>query len=125
MDKKRILVVDDEPEFVTIVKQRIESWGYEVTGASSGKEALTVINDGKADAVILDYMMPEMNGVETLREIRKKHATLPVIMFTAYPDAKVIDGTDQLGISAFIPKLTGQFEAALNATLDMIFKKAK
>jgi len=69
--------------------------------------------------------MPGMDGIETLREIRKLNKEIPVIMFTAFPDKTSIEGTEALGVSAYIPKLsmfpTG--ESALKTALKMSEKK--
>jgi len=106
MADKLILVVDDERDFLKIISSRIESWGYKVISASSGSEAITLIKDRKPDIVILDYMMPEMDGIATLKKIRHIDKKLPVIMFTAYPNEKTIKGAENLGVVAFIPKLS-------------------
>jgi len=108
MAKLKILLVDDEPDFLTLMGARIESWGYELIGVSGGREAVKALQAKKPDIIILDYLMPEMDGVKTLKEIRKQNKHIPVIMFTAHPEIKVISGTEQLGVSAFIPKLSGQ-----------------
>jgi len=79
----RILIVDDDKEFLALLSKSIESWGYEVISASGGKEALGMIKNKKADIVILDYLMPNMNGAETLEKIRRIDKKVPVIMFTA------------------------------------------
>jgi DNA-binding NtrC family response regulator len=56
--------------------------------------------------VILDYLLPDMDGVSVLNQLRKTNKTLPVIMFTAHPNMKAMEATQKLGISAFIPKLS-------------------
>jgi len=106
MANKSILVVDDERDFLKIISSRIESWGHKVISVSSGSEALTVIKDKKPDIVILDYMMPDMDGIATLKKIRHIDKKLPVIMFTAYPNEETIKGAEKLGVAAFVPKLS-------------------
>lgn len=118
MDKKKILLVDDEKDLLTVIGLTIESWGYEVIKASSGKEALGVLNDKNPDLVILDYLMPEMDGIATLKEIRKFNTKIPVIMFTAHPEGIPLKGTDNLGISAFVPKASA--EAILRTSIRMV-----
>ena len=125
MKKTKILLVDDEMDLITIIGKRIREWGYDLLEASGGKEAANIVKSGRADIVILDYMMPGMDGIETLREIRKLNKEIPVIMFTAFPDKTSIEGTEALGVSAYIPKLsmfpTG--ESALKTALKMSEKK--
>ncbi|MCX5702831.1 MAG: response regulator [Candidatus Omnitrophica bacterium] len=118
MNKKKILLVDDEKDLLMVVGLTIESWGYEVMKASSGKEALQVLKDKNPDLVILDYLMPEMDGIATLQEIRKFNTKIPVIMFTAHPEGIPLKGTDNLGISAFVPKASA--EVILRTSIRMV-----
>lgn len=80
--KKQILIVDDEPAILRLVRVKLESDGYAVLTASRGEEALQMLQVDRPDLVILDLMMPEMDGTETLRRIRSR-SQLPVIMLTA------------------------------------------
>lgn len=126
MLKTKVLIVDDEVDYLNLMKERIGSWGYEVTTASAGKEALVMIKDNKPDIVVLDYLMPNMNGTEVLRQIRKFDKNLAVIMFTAHADTKNIKGAQDLKVSAFIPKLStysSDIQATLRSALDMVQKK--
>jgi two-component system KDP operon response regulator KdpE len=82
MRKNLILVVDDEPPIVRLVKAKLRVDGYEVITASDGKEALRVLQQESPDLVVLDVMMPDMDGFETLRRIRQ-NSTVPVVMLTA------------------------------------------
>jgi len=125
MSKKKILLVDDEPDFLDIMGERISSWGYEVIKASNGKEALGIINRSRPDSVVLDYMMPEMDGITTLEKIREIDSELPVIMFTAHPDTKSLASINKFKVSAFIPKLStyGDIQSSLKTALSMIEKK--
>ena len=104
MAKFKVLLVDDEPDFQRIMGVHIRGWGYDLITASSGKEGVAAVKDGKPDVVILDYVMPDMDGIKALRLIRKVDAKLPVIMFTANPDIKSIKGSKKLGVSAYVPK---------------------
>ena len=125
MERINILLVDDEPDFRETMGAIIEGWGYDLIEASNGKEAVDAIMGKNPDIVVLDYMMPGMNGVLTLKKIREINGKIPVIMFTAHPDIKVIKGTEKLGISAFIPKLStfSDVSASLKATIEMIRKR--
>jgi DNA-binding NtrC family response regulator len=122
MGKRRILLVDDEPDFLDIMGERIGSWGYDVIKASDGKEAIASIKRQRPDAVVLDYLMPKMDGIVTLGKIREVDSELPVIIFTAHPDTKSLSSINTLKVSAFIPKLTayGDIQSSLKTALDMI-----
>jgi two-component system KDP operon response regulator KdpE len=80
--ERRILIVDDEPNLVDAVRLYLEIEGYLALSATSGAEALGKLRELLPDLIILDVMMPEMDGFETLREIRKV-SNVPVIMLTA------------------------------------------
>ena len=124
MVKRKILVVDDEIDFLEMIRLRLEANNYSVVTAMDGKEALEKFKKEKPVAVLLDILMPGMDGIATLKEIRKLDKKIPVIMFTAYPDTKVLKGTESLGISALIPKLStySDVQASLKSTIDMLAK---
>jgi CheY-like chemotaxis protein len=69
--QKRILVVDDEPEIVQLLVTGLEKVGYKVDGAADGKAALQAVHDHIYDAAILDFSLPDMNGLMVHREIRQ------------------------------------------------------
>ncbi len=127
MGKMKILLVDDEKDLIMIMSRRIRGWGYDLISALSGEEAIDVMKSRHPDVIILDYMMPEMDGVVTLREIRKINNDIPVIMFTAFPDKKSIEGSESLGVSAYIPKLSmfPNSESALKTALKIAEKRLK
>lgn len=82
MRKQLILVVDDEPPIIRLVRAKLQADGYAVITAGNGEDALPLVEDERPDLVILDLMMPGMDGFETLRRIRTT-STVPVIMLTA------------------------------------------
>lgn len=124
MSEIKVLLVDDEQDFLNLMSQRIESWGYEVIPVSSGQEALNALMSQDPKAIILDYMMPEMDGVTTLKKIRKIDRKIPVIMFTAHPDNKAIGVAKKLGVSTFIPKLStyADIQSVLKSALNIALK---
>ena len=79
---ERVLLVDDEEEFLDIMSERMRNRGMEVVTASSAKEALEKIEKELFDAIILDFMMPEMNGLETIKAIKEKKPELQVILLS-------------------------------------------
>jgi len=125
MKKPQILFIDDDQIFLELIKKRVETWGYTVALAHDGKEGLKLIREKKAEVVVLDYLMSGMDGVAVLKEIRNINKTIPVIMLTAHPDVKVIAGTEALGVSSFVPKVSEytDTETSLRAALDMAEKQ--
>lgn len=85
----RILVVDDEPEVRQLVTDYLEAQGYEVLAAASGAEALAAVAAQRPHLVLLDIMMPRMNGLEALQRIRQLDPTVGIIMLTAVEDEAI------------------------------------
>ncbi|MFZ5453007.1 MAG: response regulator [Thermodesulfobacteriota bacterium] len=81
---KKILVADDEMSIRLLYSEELKEEGYEVYLAANGKEALEIVDKVPLDLVILDIKMPEMNGIEALRQIKEKQPNLPVLLSTAY-----------------------------------------
>ncbi len=103
---KKILAVDDERHIVRLVQVNLERAGYEVVTAFDGKEALEKVESENPDLVVLDVMMPYMDGFEVLQNLRKNQSTreLPVIMLTAKAqDADVFRGW-QSGVDCYLTK---------------------
>lgn len=127
MDKLRVLLVDDEFDFLKVMSIRIRSWDYDVVEASNSKHALDIIKDKGADIIVLDYVMPDMDGVSLLRKIRELDKDIPVIMFTAFPDIKSMKGATELGVTCYTPKLGvySEDQASLKSALHMSAEKLK
>lgn len=84
MGKNKILIVDDEIHILELLRYNLESNGFDVIQAETGEEALNQIKDSELDAVVLDLMLPGIDGIEVLRQIRQSDTPdLPVIMLTA------------------------------------------
>jgi len=106
---KTILVVDDEPRIIEAVAMNLELEGYGVSGASNGYEALKKLTKEVPDLVVLDIMMPEMDGFETLRKIREV-STVPVVMLTVKgEETDKVKGLD-LGADDYVTKPFSQKE---------------
>lgn len=83
--KKKILIVEDEEGLRLFYKEELEAEGYDVLTARNGKEAIQQLEKGKPDLIILDIVMPVMNGLEALGRILGKERKTPIILNTSYP----------------------------------------
>ncbi|MBC7080837.1 MAG: response regulator [Thermoplasmatales archaeon] len=121
---KEILFVDDDEEILEAAKTSLEVYGYKVNTAKSGKECLEKID--RADIVFLDIKMPGMDGIETLKEIKKRREFLPVIMITAYATVDTAIEAMKEGASDYIRKPFNfeELEKSILAVIeDIKFKK--
>lgn len=117
-DQERILVVDDEASIRRILETRLKMVGYEVITAADGEEALEAYNKHNPDLIILDIMMPKMDGYGVTREIRR-NSDVPIIILTALGDVSeritgLELGADDYVIKPFSPK---ELEARVKAVL--------
>ncbi len=87
-ENKNILLVDDDPDFVEAVKVIVENGGYNVNVAYDGQEGLEAVAEAKPDLIVLDVMMPVMNGHEACAKLKadKSTANIPIILLTAVAD---------------------------------------
>src|SRR5690348_841604 len=110
-----ILVVDDVPDNVEILQMRLESQGYEVITAGDGEIALAIIRDKRPDLVLLDIMMPKLDGIATVKQLKADTALpfTPVILVTARADAKDVIAGLEAGGDDYLTKPVDQ--AALMA----------
>lgn len=101
-----ILVVDDMEANRAVLMRRLEKFGFDVACVDSGRAALAAIARSLPDIILLDYMMPQMNGIEVLRELRSTIATeaVPVIMVTARAEADVTVKALEAGADDYVTK---------------------
>ncbi|OGL00395.1 MAG: hypothetical protein A3E31_04050 [Candidatus Rokubacteria bacterium RIFCSPHIGHO2_12_FULL_73_22] len=85
MEAAKILVVDDEPSILRLLREALTQWGYQVTTASNAKEGLEALRTELYDAAITDIRMPDMGGLELLKELKKHDDSIEVIVMTGYP----------------------------------------
>ncbi|MGC9965929.1 MAG: response regulator [Syntrophobacteraceae bacterium] len=99
MVKPKVLVIDDEPDFLETVVKRLRKRQIEAAGVGGGKEAVRLLSEQSFDVVILDLRMPGMDGLETLKEIKKKSPLTEVIMLTGH--GSVESGIQGMQLGAF------------------------
>ena len=94
----KVLIVDDEEDFLNIISDRLKARDMNVSTATSAKEALRHIDEESYDAVVLDLMMPEIDGLETLKIMKEKNPDLQVILLTGH--ATVEKGIEAMKLGA-------------------------
>lgn len=119
MSEEKVLLVDDEQDFLKALSQRMQAKGLEITPATSGEEAIEAVKDEFFDAVVLDMMMPNLDGIETLKKIKEINPDVQVILLTGH--ATVDKGIEamKLGAMDFLEK-----PAEINSLMQKI-KRAK
>ncbi|OGL13358.1 MAG: hypothetical protein A3F92_07355 [Candidatus Rokubacteria bacterium RIFCSPLOWO2_12_FULL_71_22] len=85
MEAAKILVVDDEPSILRLLREALTQWGYQVTTASNAREALDALRTEMYDAAITDIRMPDTSGLDLLKEIKKHDDSIEVVIMTGYP----------------------------------------
>lgn len=123
MDKMKILIVDDELELVEILSIRLEAHNYQVATAFDGQEALDKARSGKPDLIILDLMLPKLDGYKVCRMLKfdEKYRHIPIIIFTARSQDADIKLGEEVGADAYITK---PFEAdILLGKIEQLLKK--
>ena len=119
MQKKRILIVEDEESLLKLETILLTVKGYEVSGSSTGKDALDKLSGETFDLILLDIMLPDIDGYEICRRIKEhpRHAHVPVVMLTAKKSAEDQERGTTCGADAY---LTKPFKSAL--IIDVIQK---
>ena len=106
MDKKKILVVDDDPAILRLLSTNLKARGYEVITATDGEEALETVQKDFIDLIILDIMMPKVDGVQVCRRIRE-WSDIPIIILSARGDEKDKVKCLELGADDYLTKPFG------------------
>ena len=94
---KKVLVVDDEPAIGTLYGKALDKKKFKVDAVTSGAEAIKAVSRENYDFIFLDLKMPDMNGVETFKEIKKINQRTMVVIVTAYPDSDLLVEAMKLG----------------------------
>ncbi|MBN3039113.1 MAG: response regulator [Candidatus Omnitrophica bacterium] len=103
---KKILVVDDEPHIVKLVESRLKANGYEVITAFDGKMALDIAHKEKPDLIILDLMLPQMDGYKVCGLLKRdtNYIDVPIILFSARAQEEDVKLGQEVGADAYITK---------------------
>jgi two-component system alkaline phosphatase synthesis response regulator PhoP len=103
---KKILIIDDEPDFVDMIQMRLEANGYTIVSAEDGIQGVDVAIEEAPDLILLDVMMPGWDGYETLKQLRRKPevAKTPVIMLTAKGESRSIFKAQEMGSTDYLIK---------------------
>jgi DNA-binding NtrC family response regulator len=104
MPNEKVLIVDDEKLIRWSVRRQLEEWGYAALEAESGTGALSQIRAESPDLILLDVRLPDLSGIEVLREIKQNNLSIPVIMITGDPQLDDIKTAIKLGALDFIKK---------------------
>jgi len=116
----RVLLVDDEADILEVIQDRLEAYGFNVTTAGNGVEALDRLARERFDGIFLDVKMPEMGGIEALEEIRKKDQQLPIIIITSSSTREAAVDAIAKGANDYVLK---PFEwAELKAKIEKVYK---
>jgi len=104
--QKRILIVDDEEDILNVLKFRLEANNYEVLTASDGQEGLNKARTERPDLLILDLMLPKLDGYKVCRMLKfdEVYKAIPIIMFTAKAQQKDEELGKEMGADAYIAK---------------------
>ena len=101
---KKILVIDDMPEIVNVVSDFLRSEHYQIFTTTNGADGIKLNELENPDLIILDLLMPEMDGIETLKRIRQTDNKVKVIVLSGYINADVKKDTTNLGINRYLDK---------------------
>ncbi len=99
MENLRVLVVDDEADFLETIVMRLQRRKIDATGVDGGKKALEIVENERFDVVVLDVLMPGMDGIETLKLLKKKKPFIEVIILTGH--GSVESGLQGMQFGAF------------------------
>lgn len=99
-----ILVVDDDPGVREVIRSMLESAGYEVMAAENGREALKILRSSHVDLILTDLVMPEQEGIETIKTLRREYPKLKVIAMSGAFGGDYLRIASYLGAHATLPK---------------------
>jgi CheY-like chemotaxis protein len=104
MEEKKILIIDDDVTALDIVDFLFEEKGFEVVRRADGISALECVSEVEPDIILIDLMMPRMNGQECIKQIREKGIKVPIVAFTAVDDPEVHQEAVEAGCNLVLTK---------------------
>jgi DNA-binding response OmpR family regulator len=119
--RRKLLVIDDEPDTVTLLKHFLLREGFDVAGASNGREALNKLNEVQPSLILLDMMMPEMDGWQTIDKVQEI-SDIPIIILSAMNQTDSIIRALQMGADDYITKPFNQAEVV--ARIESVLRRA-
>lgn len=122
----KLLVIDDDPFILTLVKKTFSSLGFEVLTATDGFEGIDAIKKHKPALILLDIMMPILDGLEVLKRVKESPevSRIPIIMFTAVAENKMVVESSKLGADDYIIK-PFQSSVLITKVRDLLQKVSK
>ncbi len=128
---EKVLLVDDDEDFLSIMSERMTGRGMEVTTAQSAAAALLILEKETFDAIVMDFQMPEIDGMDALKTMKKKNPELQVILLTGYAtvektvEAMKIGATDFLEKPADLEALTQKIKNAKTEKMLLVEKQTE
>lgn len=101
---KKILIVDDEQEYLTAIKKFLSEFNYSVSDTVSSRQALEIIKKEKPDLVLFDYKVPDMDGEEFFKKAKELLPSVPYFLITAWNEAPILDRFRKLGVNEVMLK---------------------
>jgi DNA-binding NtrC family response regulator len=124
--KQHILVVDDEPPIRELLQSYFQKHGYEVTTAATAEEAVRLADDLPLHLVVLDVLLPDSDGLETLQTLKGSHPNLPVIIMTGIGfDEELLQEAIQKGASGYVSKTLPLDQLLMEVHRTLKFKTAR
>ncbi|MBM3246452.1 MAG: response regulator [Candidatus Omnitrophica bacterium] len=119
LKKNKILIVDDESDIVDVLKQFLCHKGYDVSGASSGEEALDILDEKRTDLVLLDIKMPGIQGTEVAKIVKEKYPHIKIIVVTGYAEEAESLSRDNLLAGLFVKPI--QLQELYEKILEVLY----
>ena len=123
--KKKILIVDDNPDLISILRVQLENKGYDTVQATNGMQAVDIATAQLPDLILLDIMLPEMDGLEAARQIRKNPKThfIPILAVTAKITLEDKEDCLRNGCDDYLPKPFTHLQ--LNSRIEKLLKSSE
>lgn len=120
---KKVLIIDDDPTFLMMLKNFLERKGFQARGGISANDALNILRKEHFDVILLDFMLPDKNGVDLLKDIKQLNVDAPIILLTSYADIKTAVAAIKLGAFDYVSKPANTVE--ILSTIEAAMSKHK